>query len=75
MDPALEQATARIDKMSFLAKTLAATSDPQAKNLVTQDLVLEAKQMVNEIQNPFDALMDQVVVVSTPLGQDELLLK
>jgi hypothetical protein len=67
MDPVLEQATARIDKMSFLAKTLAATSDPQAKKLVTQDLVLEAKQMVNEIQTPLDALMDQVVIVSTPL--------
>lgn len=64
MDPSPEEITALADQLSQLAKSIAASTDPKEKKLQTQRLVLQAKQMIAQIQDPFDAIMDHAVNVS-----------
>lgn len=63
MDPTPDEITALADQLSQLAKSVAASTDPKEKKHQTQALVLQAKQMIAQIQDPFDALMDHVVNV------------
>jgi hypothetical protein len=63
MDPTPEEITALADQLSQLAKSAAASKDPKEKKHHTQALVLQAKKMIAQIQNPFDAIMDHVVNV------------
>lgn len=51
------------DQLSQLAKSMAASTDPKEKKLQTRNLVLQAKQMIAHIQDPFDAIMEHVVNV------------
>ena len=51
------------EKLSQLAKSVATSTDPKEKKLQTRGLVLQAKQMIAQIQDPFDAIMDHVVNV------------
>jgi hypothetical protein len=63
MDPTPEEITALADQLSQLAKSAAASTDPKEKKHQTQALVLQAKKMIAQIQDPFDAIMDHVVNV------------
>jgi hypothetical protein len=63
MDPTPEELTALADQLSQLAKSAAASTDPKEKKHQTQALVLQAKKMIAQIQDPFDAIMDHVVNV------------
>jgi hypothetical protein len=63
MDPSPEEVTAMADQLSQLAKSVAASTDPKEKKLQTRKLVLQAKQMIAQIQDPFDAIMEHVVNV------------
>lgn len=63
MDPSPEEITAVADHLTQLAKSVAASTDPKEKKLQTRNLVLQARQMIAQIQDPFDAIMDHVVNV------------
>jgi hypothetical protein len=63
MDPTPEEMTALADQLCQLAKSAAASTDAKEKKHQTQALVLQAKKMIAQIQDPFDAIMDHVVNV------------
>lgn len=65
MDPSPEEITAMADQLTQLAKSVAASTDPQEKKLQTRNLVLQARQMIAQVQDPFDAIMDHVINVRT----------
>jgi len=64
MDPSPEEVVALAEQLTQLAKGLTTSPDPASKKLQTSKLVMQAKKMIWQIQDPFDALMDQVVNVS-----------
>lgn len=63
MEASPEELMAMTEKLSQLAKSVATSTDPKEKKLQTRGLVLQAKQMIAQIQDPFDAIMDHVVNV------------
>lgn len=64
MDPSPEEIVALADQLSQLAKTVATAQDPKSRKSQTAALVMQAKQLIWQTQDPFDAIMDHVVNVS-----------
>ncbi len=64
MDPSPEEITALADQLSQVAKYVAFARDPTTRKQQTAAVVLQAKQLIWQIQDPYDALMDHIVNVS-----------
>jgi hypothetical protein len=64
MDPTPQQISAMADELSALAKSLETSSDPSLTKQTTAALVMKAKHLINQVQDPMDAVMDHVTNVS-----------
>lgn len=73
MDSSPEELIAMAEQLTQLAKSVATSKDPFEKKLQTRGLVLQAKQMIAQIQDPFDAIMDHVVNASPCLKTSRLI--
>ncbi|KIX10478.1 uncharacterized protein Z518_01561 [Rhinocladiella mackenziei CBS 650.93] len=61
MDPSPEEITALAAQLNELAKSVASAQDPMSRKHRTAALVMQAKQLIWQAQDPFDAIMDHVV--------------
>ena len=66
MDPSSEHILALADQLKLAAQDAAAAEDPKTKKLQTANLIMQAKNLIWQVQDPFDQLMDQVVSVTRP---------
>ena len=64
MDPSPDEILALADHLTQLAKNVASAQDPMSRKHQTAALVMQAKQLIAQVQDPFDALMDHIVNVS-----------
>lgn len=64
MDPTPERISAMAEELSALAKSLETTSDPGAIKHTKAAVVLKAKNLIGQVQDPMDATMDHVTNVS-----------
>jgi hypothetical protein len=64
MDPTPQQISAMADELSALAKSLETSSDPDAVRHTKAAVVMKAKHLIGQIQDPMDAVMDHVTNVS-----------
>jgi hypothetical protein len=64
MDPSPVEIAALAEQLSQAAKYVAFARDPTTRKEQTAALVLQAKQLIWQIQDPYDALMDHIVNVS-----------
>jgi hypothetical protein len=64
MEPSSEEIIALADQLNELARTVASAQDPKTRKRQTAALVLQAKQLIWQTQDPYDAAMDHVVNVS-----------
>ena len=65
MDPSPEEIVALASRLNQLAKQVASAQGPVTRKHQTTALVLQAKHLIWRVQDPFDALMDHIVNVST----------
>jgi hypothetical protein len=63
MDPSPDQIAALADQLSQIARDVASAQDPVSKKHQVNALVMQAKKTIWAVQDPVDALMDQVVNV------------
>lgn len=63
MDPSPDQIAALADQLSQIARDVAAAQDPVSKKHQVNALVMQAKKTIWAVQEPADAMMDQVVNV------------
>jgi hypothetical protein len=63
MDPTPQQISAMADELSALAKRLETSSDPHAMRNTRADVVLKAKSLISQVQDPIDAIMDHITNV------------
>lgn len=68
MDTSPEEIIALADQLNHLAKSVAAAQDPMTRKYQTANLVMQAKQLIWRVQDPFDAIMDHIVNVSFSLS-------
>lgn len=64
MDPTPQQISAMADELSALAKCLETSTDPSAIKETKAAVVMKAKSLIGQVQNPMDAAMDHVTNVS-----------
>jgi hypothetical protein len=69
MDPSPDQIAALADQLGQIARDVASAQDPVSKKHQVNALIMQAKKTISVVQDPVDALMDQVVNVS-PIGID-----
>ena len=65
MDPSPGEITALANQLNQLAKQVVSAQDPVTRKHQTAALVMQAKQLIWRVQDPFDALMDHIVNVCT----------
>lgn len=70
MDPTPQDMAKLASSLSALSSKLTNASDPIVKKDLQNQLVMAAKQVVGQCQDPMDALLDHVVNVSLRLGTD-----
>lgn len=63
MDPTPREISAMADELSALAKSLETSTDPSAMKDTRAAVVMKAKNLINHVQNPMDAVMDHVTNV------------
>lgn len=63
MDPTPQQISAMADELSALAKSLETKSDPREVKHTKAAVVLQAKELISQVQDPMDAVMDHVTNV------------
>jgi len=63
MDTSPEEITALADQLSQLAKDVASAQDPMTQKHQTAALILQAKQLIRQVQDPYEAIMDHIVNV------------
>jgi hypothetical protein len=61
MDPSPEELIALAEQLNEVAKNAASSPDPSTRKQQIAALVLQAKQLIWRVQDPFDALMDHIV--------------
>ena len=71
MEASSEQILALADQLKLVAQDVAATQDPKIRKLQTANLVIQAKSLIAQVQDPFDQLQDQIVNVMTSLDACE----
>ena len=64
MDPSPQQISALADQLSQLARDIEAAPDPMTRKMQTSNLVMQAKKIIWAVQDPIDAMMDQIASVS-----------
>lgn len=64
MDASPQQVSALADKLSQLARDIETAPDPMTRKMQTSNLVMQAKKTIWAVQDPIDAMMDQVASVS-----------
>lgn len=64
MDPTPQQVSAMADELSTLVKSLETSNDPSALKETKAAVVMKAKSLIGQIQDPMDAVMDHVTNVS-----------
>ena len=69
MGPSSDQVAALADELASIAKGLAATeADPMARKRQTHAVVMKAKALISEIQDPMEACMQHTTNVRLPLA-------
>jgi len=63
MDASSEEILALADQLNELAKNVATAQDPKTRKHQTSALVLQAKELIWKVQDPYDAVMDHIVNV------------
>ncbi|EXJ79628.1 hypothetical protein A1O3_07907 [Capronia epimyces CBS 606.96] len=61
MDPSQEEISALAGQLSQLANSVTSSQDPMFRKQQTAALVMQAKQLIWQVQDPFDAIMDHIV--------------
>ncbi|KIV85191.1 hypothetical protein PV11_00918 [Exophiala sideris] len=61
MDASPEEILALADQLNELAKSVATAQDPKTRKRQTSALVLQAKELIWKVQDPYDAAMDHIV--------------
>ena len=64
MDPSAQQISALANQLSQLARDIETSPDPMTRKMQTSNLVMQAKKTIWAIQDPIDAMMDQIASVS-----------
>jgi hypothetical protein len=64
MDPSPAQISAMADELSALAMSLETASDPAATKHARAAVVMKAKNLIGQVQDPMEAIMDHVTNVS-----------
>ncbi len=64
MDPSPQHIAALADQLGQLAREIETAPDPMTRKMQTSNLVMQAKKTIWAIQDPMDAMMDQIVSVS-----------
>jgi hypothetical protein len=72
MDPTPQQISAMADELSALAKRLETSSDPGAIRHTKAAVVMKAKHLIGQVQDPMDAVLDHVTNVSLLFTGDDL---
>lgn len=75
MDPTPQQISAMADELSALAKSMETCNDPTAIRHTKAAVVLKAKNLIGQVQDPMDATMDHVTNVSLFWFRDDLRCK
>ena len=63
MDPTPQQITAMAEELSALAKELECSKDPGAIRNTKAALVIKAKDLIGQAQDPLEAVMDHISTV------------
>ena len=63
METNLAGAFASVDALSTLVRELQRAPDGGSSLALKKAIVLQAKQLITNVQDPFDYLMDQIVTV------------
>lgn len=64
MDPTPQQISAMAEELSALAKSLETSSDPTAIRHTKAAVIMKAKNLIGQAQDPMDTVMDHVTNVS-----------
>ncbi|KAL2428869.1 O-methyltransferase desB [Exophiala dermatitidis] len=61
MESSAEETIALANQISQLANNVVSARDPMSRKQQTAELVMQAKQLIWQVQDPFDAIMDHIV--------------
>ena len=67
MNPSSQEIAALADQLSQLARDIETAPDPMSRKAKTSELVLQAKKTIWAVQDPMDAMIDQITSVTSTL--------
>jgi hypothetical protein len=75
MDPTPQQISAVAEELSALTKSIETSNDPLATKHAKAAVVMKAKNLITQVQDPMDACMDHVTNVRPPVEIEIALTK